>query len=206
MKVEVAQGASRKSNLELLAGANHVVTNMTGNPYFASPDIVAQVNATADSATNMENAVNSPLSQTKTDSIKETREILLRNMGILANLVEAIANSNNYSDAQRAGIIHSAGMEVKGKTIRQKQVFSVSQGDQPGSVDLVAEAGARSHNWSYTSDIEKNTNRILLETTTGANTTVFGLTKFTTYAFFHQPVKPGVVSEWEGPLLFTVVK
>lgn len=120
MKVIVVLGLGSTTNAQLVIDADHYVQNMTGNALFTAPDIVAQVTNTANSIVDFKTALNAPTSDTKTDTINTTREVVERNLKILASKVEAIANEPSLLDDKRIGVVHSAGMEVKGQTANQK--------------------------------------------------------------------------------------
>jgi hypothetical protein len=205
MKVIVVLGLGSTTNAQLVIDADHYVQNMTGNALFTAPDMVAQVTNTANSIVDFKTALNAPTSDTKTDTINTTREVVERNLKILASKVEAIANEPSLLDDKRIGVVHSAGMEVKGQTANQKHVFAVKNGKIAGSVRVTAEGGAKAHEWQYTADVINLTSRISAVTTTTASTDIVGLKSGTRYAFFHKAVLAGVASDWEGPLFLTVL-
>jgi hypothetical protein len=205
MKVNAALNLGTINNAQVLITSTHITTNMTGNALFSAADIVAQVTATVTSTTNLRNAINAPTSDTKTDTINASRDTLDRNLTILAGKVEGVANSPTLVDDQRVGVIHSAGMEVRGHNQPKKRVFAVNQGDTSGSVHITAEGGANAHEWQYTSDTVNFTGRISAATTTKATTDINGLTIATKYAFFHKPILAGTTTDWEGPLFLTVL-
>jgi hypothetical protein len=205
MKAKTALGLGSTSNAQVLVDATHITTNMTGNALFAAADIVAQVAATVTATNNLRTAMTAPISDAKTDNIAAARETLDRNLNILAAKVEAVANSPTLVDDQRLGVVHSAGMDVKTQGGRKKGVFSVAHGDIEGSVHMTAEGGAKAHEWQYTSDVVNFSGRVAAVTTTTANTDITGLHSGTKYAFFHKPIVPGVITDWEGPLFGMVV-
>jgi hypothetical protein len=149
--------------------------------------------------------MNAPISDAKTDNINVARDVLDRMLNILASKVEAVANSPTLVDEQRVGIVHSAGMEVKTQVIPKKRVFAVTSGKVEGSVHLTASGGANAHEWQYTSDVLNFTGRIIVPTTTVSSTDINGLQIGTKYAFFHKSILPGASTDWEGPLMMTVV-
>ncbi|SRR5258706_5834619 len=205
MKAKIVLNLRSTSNAQVLVTATHITTNMTGNPLFAGADIVTQVTATGTATTNLRNAMSAPLSDTKTDNVRVAREVLDRNLTILAAKVEAVANSPTLVDSQRVGIIHSAGMEVKIQVIPKKRVFSVTRGIIEGSVHLTAQGGANAHEWHYTSDVVNFSGRVPMNTTTKSSTDLNGLTSGSKYAFFHKPIQAGISTGWEGPLYVMVI-
>jgi hypothetical protein len=204
MKVKIVQNLSSTSNSDVLVVATHQTTNMTGNALFAAADIVAQVTATVTATTNLRNAMNAPTSDVKTDNINAAREVLDRNLMILAGKVEAVANNPALIDDQRPGIVHSAGMELKTQAIWKKRVFTVNSGVTEGSVHLTATGGVNAHEWQYTTDVVNFTGRLSAPTTTVSTTKIDGLKSGSKYAFFHKPIVPGTTTDWEGPLFLMV--
>jgi hypothetical protein len=205
MKATVVLYLSSRNNAELLADAAHYTTSMTGNAIFAATDIVAQITSTVNATTTLHTAMAAPTSDTKKDAIKTAREMLDRNVSILGGKVEALANSPSLADDQRVSIVHSAGMEVKGKTSPRKHVFAVVSGDEPGSVYLTAQGKAKAHEWQYTTDVMTFAGRTAAPTTTTASTTISGLTSGNKYAFFHKAITAGATTNWEGPLFLIVM-
>jgi len=205
MKTKIALGLRSISNSQVLVSATHMTTNMTGNPLFAAADIVTQVTATGTGITNLRAAMTAPISDAKTDNIRAAREVLDRNLNILAAKVEAVANSPTLVDSQRAGIIHSAGMKMKNQAIPKKRVFSVTRGIVEGSVHLTATGGAKAHEWQYTSDVANFTSRVAAMTTTTSSTDINSLKSGSKYAFFHKPIQSGINMDWEGPLYLMVI-
>jgi len=204
MKARIALYLSSTNNAQVLVDATHYTTNMTGNTLFAAADIVAQVTATITATTGLHTAMNAPTSDSKMDTINAARETLDRNLIILAGKVEGVANSPTLIDDQRIGVIHSAGMEVRGKGMPKKRVFTVENGDVDGSVSLTAQGGANAHEWQYTTDVINYSGRVAANTTTVGITDVTGLERGTKYAFFHKPIISGVKTDWEGPLFIIV--
>src|SRR5258707_12336304 len=192
MKAKIVLNLGSTSNAQVLVTATHITTNMTGNALFAAADIVAQVTATGTAITNLRTAMSAPLSDTKTDNVRVAREVLDRNLTILAAKVEAVANSPTLVDSQRVGIVHSAGMDVKTQGVPKRRVFAVSNGDLDGSVHLTATGRVNAHEWQYTSDLANFTNRMVAPTTTSSIIDIDGLKSGTKYAFFHKPIVRGV--------------
>src|ERR1043165_3851318 len=197
MKAKIVLNLNSTSNAEVLVDAAHYTTNMTGNALFAAADIVAQVTATVTATINLRNAMSAPISDAKTDNISAAREVLDRNLTILAAKVEAVANSPTLVDSQRVGIVHSAGMEVKDQAIRKKNVFSVTHGPVEGSVHLTAAGGMNAHQWEYTSDVVNFSTRVAANITTSSTTYINGLKSGCKYAFFHKPIQAGAINNWE---------
>lgn len=205
MKVKTSLNLATTNNAQILIDADQYTNNMTDNPKFAEPYVVAQVVSTKSAAGGLKTALNSPTADNKSDMIKIQREILDRNLSKLANMVEDIANDPSTPDANRFDIIHSAGMTVRNRSIPPRRQFSVSNGELTCSVSLTAAGGAKAHEWQYTTDVASFSNRISADSTTTAKTTIFGLKKATEYAFFHKAIYSGEKTDWEGPLFLIVV-
>jgi len=194
-----------KSNAEILVDATHYTTNMTGNPLFSSADNVAQVTATVAATNNLRAAMSAPSSDTKTDSIRVAREALNRNLIILAGKVHAVANSPTLLDSQRIGVIHSAGMEVRGRGTTKKRVFTAENGDVAGSVYLSAPGGANAHEWQFATDLINFSDRKAANSTTVADTEITGLERGVKHAFFHKAIIRGIETDWDAPIFLIVL-
>lgn len=206
MKAKTVLNLGQTSNAQVLADAAHYLTSMTGNPLFTAADITAQVATTNTAVTALRTAMNAPTSDMKMDNINVARDVLDRNLIILAGKVEALANNPALPDEQRAGIIHSAGMQIKGQAVPRKRVFAVANGEVSGSVELTAATdGAKAHEWHYTTDLVNFAARVAAPSTTASRTIIGDLHPGTRYAFFHKPIAVGTVTEWEGPLFCTVI-
>jgi hypothetical protein len=151
-------------------------------------------------------ALSAPTSDIKADNIRVARDVLDRNVIILASKVEAVANSPSLVDEQRIVIVHAAGMPVRAQAIPKKRIFDVTNGELSGSVALTAATdGAKAHEWQYTTDVANFANRVAAPSTTTSRTIIDSLQVGVRYAFFHKPIAAGVVTDWEGPLFCTVI-
>jgi hypothetical protein len=204
MKVQVALNLQGSNNAQVLVDADNYVTNMTNNPNFSAPEIVAQVAVTKTSSASLRTVMAAPTSDTKTDDIRIARDVLDRNVTKLARQVEDVANDPSTPDANRVDIVHSAGMNVKSQVRPQRHKFTASNADVSGTVILTAQGGANAHEWQYTNDLTNFTGKIAATSTTTAHTEVSGLKKATEYAFFHKAIIAGVKTDWEGPVFLTV--
>jgi len=205
MKIQVALNLHSKNNAQLVANSDIYTINMTDNAYFLAPDMVALIKTTKTATLTMRNAMNAPTSDTKNDTIKGSRDALERYLSNLKNGVESVANNPTISEMERISIVHSAGMSIKQQPRPQARIFSVKQGNISGSVVLTAQGGASANEWQYTEDTVNFTNRISLPTTTTAKTQLEGLLKKTDYAFFHKAIIAGENTDWEDPIIFTVL-
>ncbi len=97
-------------------------------------------------------------------------------------------------------------MLVKAQTPHQKQHFEARNTQLSGTVRLMAEGVHRGfHEWQYTADVINFTNRVSIDSTTTAHTDVRGLVSATKYAFFHKQIVAGTTSDWEAPVLLTII-
>lgn len=205
MKLQIVLNLKGRSNAEILTDADHFITSMTGNTHFSAADIVAHLAVVKTAINNLRTAMNAPTSDTKTDDIAIARDALDRSLVKLAGKVEDVANDPATPDANRVDIAHGAGMNVKNYAHPQRHTFAASNGNISGTVHLVAQGGANAHEWQYTTDIVNYTGRVAIPSTTKANTDIANLTKKTDYAFFHKAIIAGSDTDWEGPVILTVI-
>ena len=205
MKIQIVLGLGSCSNAQVLIDGDHYVTCMTGNTYFAPTAITEVLTACKTAITNLRAAINAPVSGTKTDSVKITRDAVDRNLTILGGKVEEVANDPSIPDAKRVEIVHSAGMDAKNQAHPQRRKFTVSPAGISGTVHLTAQGGAKAHEWQYTSDVINFTGRIAVTTTTKGFTDIPNLKKGTEYAFFHNAIIANVNTGCEGPIICMAV-
>jgi hypothetical protein len=205
MKINIKLGQTKLSHLEAMANVEHYNSNMQTNPLFQAQDIVDQLAKVNTSFNTLHNSIIAPYTENKTNNVNAARDDLNREVTDLKNKVQGIANKPGLSDEERLGITHAAGMSDKTKIIHSARIFKVLNGDISGTVILLARGGAVSNNWQYTTDIKEFTGRITIDGTSKASTEVSGLPIKTDVAFFHQPVFRGVKSNWEGPVIITVL-
>jgi len=204
MNVEVILGVSKLNDPSLVVAANGFVAKMINNPYFTSAEDQAKVAKVKTSSLNLQNALQAEESSTKSSTIKKCRSNLHRDLRALRNLVDERANDESIPDNLRLVIVKSTGMYVKGYTHPDTRVFMVLPGEVSGSVLLIAAGKANAHEWQRTEDIKEYTNRIASTTTSIAHTEIHGLPKVP-MAFFHKATYPGRETDWEGPIVFTVI-
>jgi hypothetical protein len=213
-KVIIVLSLSQTSDAKICTDCDNYTGNITtgvGLVNFSTPavsapvaaNIAAQVGLVKTAVVNLRAAMAAPVSDTKTDTIHAARLVVDIDLTNLAHLIEGVANSSTILDANRAGIVHSAGMDVKDQPNPQKHTFTAKNGPTPDSAHLTAEGGANAHEWQQTTDVVTFTNRIPLESTTTAYTDVHGLAPKTDYAFFHKGIYPGNANVWEGPVFIS---
>jgi hypothetical protein len=204
MNIQIVLNLKTRNNADVIAMANRYVANLKGNSLLNSAAIVKQTEVVKTLADALSDLMCKPVYEAKAANLRVSRENLDRELTILAGQVEAVANSSSTIDSDRIGIVESVGMDIKTYPSRSKRVFAVTNGNISGSVKLVAEGGARAHEWQYTSDLVNFTNRIAAQTTVRGSSEITGLSKGV-YAFFHKPIYSDRVVDWEGPIINTVV-
>ena len=144
-----------------------------------------------------------PVQTAAMNQCKEALQILVTTLG---GYVEGVANDPINATSGADTVILSAGMDVKGYSPKQKQVFSVSAGGIPGSVYLTAASIVRGgHEWESSTDITSAAGWIRIEPTVQAHTTVTGLATPKLYYFRHRSVTPDGTSDWDDVLSIMVV-
>ena len=202
MRIHIVLALKKRTNAELVVDADHYAASIAGDPIFPAAEFTAQLTALKTAVTNMRTAMNVPTSDTKTEGIRITRDVVERLIIKLANRVEDIANDPTTPDANRLNIVLSAGMTSKEHAKPQKRTFTATQGEISGGVVLLAQGGAKAHEWQYTTDTLNFNNRVASETTTTGKTEIFNLQRGVEYGFFHKSIISGEKTDWEGPVLF----
>ncbi|MBI3501113.1 MAG: hypothetical protein HY063_04900 [Bacteroidetes bacterium] len=199
-RVKVSLELARKSVLELISFGYHVVSEMTGNAFFASPHPALSTIASVTSQLQTAYGNAQGAGPHETAVMNQKREICEAYLTELGHYVEDVANdpSNVLTGAET--IILSAGMGKKQFSPRQKQEFGVQAGELPGTADLTAAHVKRgSHEWGYTQDLSNPNGWIDGGTTVQAHTTISGLETGKRYFFRHRSILPEGPSAWEGP-------
>ena len=78
--------------------------------------ITAQVGIVKAGVVTLRAAMTAPPSDTKTDAVNVARLAVDVDLTALAHLIEGVANGPTVPDANRIGIVHSAGMDEKTQT------------------------------------------------------------------------------------------
>jgi hypothetical protein len=115
--------------------------------------------------------------------------------------IQSVADAGNPDKA--VSILHAGGVEIAAFALHDKAILAVTGGPVPGSVVLVANAGAllgddrrRGHffNWEYTTDGKAF---LAMPPTPAAKTTLSGLTPLTTVGFrVAVTTTKGITSAW----------
>jgi len=204
MKTKVNLMITKMTTEQLIAFALNIVSKMTGNSNFATPNPALPAITTAATAlqTAYDNAQGGGPAQTSVMHQKRTAlELLLSTLG---HYVEDRANDPANAAGPEA-IVLSSGLSIKHVSPRQKQVFSANHGKIQGSVILVAATITRgNHEWQYTNDIN-NPAWVAVTPTIKASVTITGLERFKTYYFRHRVLLADGYSEWEHAVELTVI-
>jgi hypothetical protein len=176
--------------------AKSIITSMTGNTAFATPEpTLAAVTA---ALTDLETAETAALARTKgavaTRNVK--RAALVTLLEQVKAYVQKVADANPQ---QGAAVIEGSAMAVRKTPVRPKRVFGAAAGALSGSVKLVTDsAGHRvSYEWQYSTDGGKTWQAA--STTLQAKTTVTGLTPGATVSFRYRPVTKVGEQNWSQP-------
>ena len=205
MKTKVKLGLNKMSVSELLGYSAQVVSKMTNNPFFASPTpaldkITGATTALQDSFIKAQGG-----GRSQTSVMHQNRVTLEDNLTTLGYYVEAVANHPDNAETGANAIVFSAGMDVKQFTPAQRQVFSVKNGNMPGTIVLTAGSVKRgSHEWQYAANPPAD-GWTDAEPTVQATTIIMGLEPGKRYTFRHRSVLTDGPAAWEDPQSLIVV-
>jgi hypothetical protein len=185
----------------LINVAKAIVTAMSGNPSFPSPDpplptVTASIN-------DLEVAEAGALARTRgaATTRNEKRVVLVTQLQQLKGSVQKVADANIEN---AASLIESAAMAVRKTSARKKRVFAATPGAVSGSVKLVAESAARraSYEWQSSSDGGKTWQ--MLPVTLQAKTIALGLASGSTVSFRFRGVTKAGEADWSQPISILV--
>ena len=155
--------------LYFIVRAKFIFTAMFDNVLFMA--LTDKINTLGDDIKFLEDLATACKAVLPTASIEDrdaAKEVVKEDLRILCMAVQAIANKDPKN---AVSIIKSAGMDVKGLSIRGIQQNTAQDGSEEGSVDLTAE-GAGPHKWRMSLNDKDFT---LLDPTMQAITTVKNL-------------------------------
>jgi hypothetical protein len=205
MHIEINLSLGDYNDAELLVLCDTYVAQMTGNPLFAAPQMVAQVANVAHAVTTLRNSINAIETLDKRDLIGKASDALRRTVTKLKNMVQDQANDPDVADIDRESIVHGAAMVIKIHGERTSNFFKAIHGIISGTIKLVAHGSVNGHQWKYTFDTKEYTNCIHLDSTTIAEIEITDLPVKTEVACFHRAVVAGTKTDWEGPVIITVL-
>jgi hypothetical protein len=180
----------------------NVITKLTGNATFPTPDVsLVEAKAAVDAleAANLASRDGSRTAISAMHDAEEAADVLFRN---LAAYVDRIAVSNETA-------ILSSGFHVSKQPITaQKPELAVQDGDNSGSVWLVARAvdKAGAYNWQYAKDSipEKEADWLTAGHTTQSYYQLTGLVVASKYFFRVSAVTPAGNSDFTAAVLKVV--
>jgi hypothetical protein len=177
---------------DVVAFGKSIVTAMTGNPNFPSPNPpLATFDADLEALDASETSV---LARTKGAAQSRNVKLATVHADFKAEqaYVQQVASAN---PANSAAIIQSAGMHVRTLTLHQKGELTAKIGKVSGIAELRAKsAGPRAgYEWQVSTDQKTWT---LLPVTLQANTVVPALASGTTYYFRFRPVTKAGEGNW----------
>jgi hypothetical protein len=184
----------------LITYADNVVTRMTGNAYFPSPQpALATVSA---AITDLQNAETATLARTKGAAATRNakRAALVSLLQQLRTYVQTIVDGN---EENAPAMIQSAGIAVKKTATRKPRVFAALAGATSGIVKLVAPSAGRrvSYAWQYSTD---GKTWIDLALTLQAKATLTGQTPGAVLQFRYCSVSKTGQTDWSAPVTLTV--
>jgi hypothetical protein len=202
MKSVVAMGISGLSIPQKIVKTRFIVTSMTGNTYFGTPNpslasLTASVNALEVAHVQ---AAGGGADDTANMHAKEVAlDLLLKSLG---SYVEGIANA---SPANAEAIILSAGLNVKGKGGRVAHEFVVKVTGNPGEVKLAHQSVKRGvYEFQMTTDPSTDANWQNIYIGTRGSITKAELKSGTRYYFRSLTIDKNGPSPWSS-VLNTVV-
>ena len=181
-----------RRNKEVGPFANSIVTAMTGNASFPTPNpALAVVSADIVAYENAEVAV---LARTK--GAAETRDVKL--VTLRTDLEHLVAYVQVVADADPStaeAVIQSAGFAVRKVGLRSRGGLEVESAGVPGAVKLFAKAVSRraAYEWQFSTDQKTWTNA---PSTLQSKTAIVGLTSATTYYFRCRPITKTGETSW----------
>jgi len=184
----------------LITFANGVVTGMTGNSYFTTPNPTLAVLTAA--VNDLQVAETAAAARTKgaaaTRNSKKAALITLLEQERM--YVQSVADQNAENGPS---IIESAGMSVKKSPTRHARVFAAVAGPISGTVKVIAPSGGHrvAYDWQYSTD---GKTWVDLTSTLQAKTTMTGQTPGTVLEFRYRTVTKTGTSDWTAPVSITV--
>jgi hypothetical protein len=187
---------------DLIKLAQAIVTTMTGNANFATPEPpLASVTVATNDLMVAETAT-----QARTRGAAATRNdkrsTLLQLLEQVKGYIQKTADANMENGA---AIIQSAGVSVKKPAVRTPRTFEAKPGAVSGSVKLVAKSASHraSYEWQYSTDGGKTW--LSAPVTLQAKTTISGLTPGGTVTFRYRGVTKTGEGDW-SQLITAIVK
>jgi hypothetical protein len=202
---KVKLNISRLSIIEKIAKCRQIISAMTGNPIFPSPNPpLTTITAALDAANNAFNAAQAARQEAKakTSAQNDADDIVSGLMAQLAAHVESVAGGDESK-------IRSAGMDTKATATTTTTIptppenVSATAGDRDGEIDLSWEAvsGAKSYVIQMSADPVTATSWGHSSVSTKSSQTIDGLTSGTRYWFRVAAVNGVGQSGWSDPAM-----
>lgn len=194
MKKLVRQGLSRMPIAKKIVKARFIVTSMTGNANFTTPNpplatITANVNALETASIAAQGG-----GPDDTANMRAKEVVLDLSLKGLGAYVEGVANATPIT---AEAIILSAGMEVKGQGGHTAIDFDVQSTGNPGEVKLLRKAISRgSYEFQMCTDPASEANWQKIYSGTRGRITKSGLTIATRYYFRATAIDKNGVGPW----------
>ncbi len=189
-----------KRNNLLITYADNVVTRLTGNAYFPSPQ--PALGTVSAAITDLQNAETATLARTKGAAATRNakRAILVSLLQGLRQYVQSVVDGN---EENAPAMIQSSGMAVKKVATRKPRVFAALAGAISGTVKLVApSAGHRvSYAWQYSTD---GKTWVDIGMTLQAKTVLTGQTPGAVLQFRYRWATKTGETDWSLPVTHTV--
>lgn len=184
----------------LVTYAQGIVTAMTGNAAFTSPDPPLATVTTAISALQTAQTVMTR-SKGATAARNDKRVALVTLLERLKGYVQITADADVENSA---AIVQSAGMIVRRTPLRTALAFHAKEGAVSGAVKLLAPRAGRYsfYEWQYSTDVGKTWTA--WSASLQAKTTVTGLLPGSTVLFRYRPGTKAGEGDWSGAIAFLV--
>ena len=185
----------------LIKTAQAIITAMTGNAHFPSPNPpLATLNASLAALVDAETTTTRAKGAVPARNAARTQ--LVSDLHAARAYVQQVADAN---PDQAEAIIASAGMAVRKPTSRAKPTFAVRQGATSGSVKLAARAAAlrASYEWEWSVDGGKTWTPA--PPTLQARTAISGLPVGTSVQFRYRSVTKTGATDWSQATSLVVI-
>ncbi len=200
---KVSLKLNRRSVPNKVEFAGITVLQMTGNPYFTTP------NPTLISVTNASTAADVAYKKSQVGGPKDTEDmhakviVLDALLTALGNYVEFIANQ---TPANAEAIISSAGIQMKSRGSINIPILFADKGTTPASVKLRRKSGGQrvAYKWQYSKDPFGDATWVNAGESTIASFEIDGLELMKRYWFRVAIVKGTSQGEFTDPVTFVI--
>ena len=206
MKIQIKLGFRKLKNADAVIKGDLYADGVDDNPFFPETAVIAQGLVVKSSSENLKNALEKPISLTRSSGIKAARSKWELEVTKLTKLQEIVVNSADVADDVKIQMVQSTNREVIEHPVHQKYDFTAKRGPNSGEVIFTAVTkDAVSHLYTWTDDLVNFTNKVDPWTSAGAKTTATGLPIGNELAFFHKAIFAKKRMDWEGPIFLKVL-